>query len=111
MCGYYSTIYRIIVRDRLQQLEIVQEDENVYPICRDGRQESWHFFVHCARVYKVWARVTMLWEMTFVGLGNVVSTFDLWSHAYPNGSKVFLWCLAFIALVWIIWRLRNRTIF
>lgn len=47
-----------------------------------------------------------MWEV-----GDVVSIFDLWFHTYPKVSKVPIWRMTFIALVWTIWRLRNIAVF
>lgn len=44
---------RIIIRGRLQQLGVVQEEKNICPICGGGKEESKHLFVHCAWVYRL----------------------------------------------------------
>lgn len=49
--------------------------------------------------------------MNFVGIGNVDSTFDLWFNTVPNGPKVLIWRMAFIALLKAIWRIRNKVVF
>lgn len=46
--------------------------------------------------------------INFVGASGVVSTLDLWFHAFSNGAKLVIWQLVGIALAWTIRRLRNR---
>lgn len=58
---------RVAVRDILQRLGLVQGEGNVCSICNEGKEDSRHIFVHCVRVYKVWARVANTWNMNFVG--------------------------------------------
>lgn len=36
--------------------------------------------------------------MNFVGVWDVVSTFDIWFHAVSKGPKIFIWRMAFFAL-------------
>lgn len=47
------------------------------------------FFALCSSIH-VWARVEMLWDLNFVGDGDVDSTFDLWFHVHPMGSKILI---------------------
>lgn len=51
---------KIAVRDMLQHLGIIQEEENVCPICGDGMEESRHLFVHYSRVYMMWSKLVQL---------------------------------------------------
>lgn len=55
--------------------------------------------VHYARVYKMWAKATQLWNMNFVRASDVASTFDMWFHAFPKGSKILIWRMPFLAIL------------
>lgn len=46
-----------------------------------------------------------------MGVGDVALTFDLWFHAFSMGPKHMIWRMAFEALLWVSWRIRNRVIF
>lgn len=69
---------RVAIRDGLQRLGLIQGEKNVCLICIEGKEKSSHLFVYCARVYRVWASVSQLWDTHFVEAGNVVTNFDVW---------------------------------
>lgn len=74
---------RVAIKDKLQGLEMVQEG-NMLPIYNEGKDESKHVFVHCDWVYRLWARVTKLWNMNFIEVGDVITTLDVWFHTFPR---------------------------
>lgn len=67
----------VVVRDKFYHLGVVQREENVCSFCSASKEESQHIFVHCDRVYNVWIKVTRLWEMNFIGTGDVATNFDV----------------------------------
>lgn len=71
---------RVVVRDRILKLGIVQTEGNVCPLCNEGVEDLKHIFVHCDRVYRVWARNLKLWNLNFVGVGDARTTFNFWFH-------------------------------
>lgn len=44
---------RIVVKDMLQWLGVIQENENIYLIREKSIEDSRHLYFHCARVYRV----------------------------------------------------------
>lgn len=86
---------RVVVRDRLQRLSMLQENKNVCPICNEGKEDRRHLFVYCARVYRVW-----MWCY----LGGLV-LFP------PSSQKMLIWQMTSSILLWSICRLRNHVVF
>lgn len=68
---------RLVVRGRLYRLGLVQEERVDCPISGDAREESEHLFVHCRKINMLWVRVAKLWDLNFVGTGDVASSFDI----------------------------------
>lgn len=87
---------KLALRGRLHRLSLVQEEVNV---CGDDREESYYLFVHCSEVYRVWVRVTNMWEFNFMEAGNAGANFDVWCYAYSKGLREIIWKLAFVVLV------------
>lgn len=88
-------------------MSLVQEEESVCPVCGQAEEVNQYLFVHCARIYKLWAKVANLWDL----IGDVVTCFNIWCHAIPKDPREPIWRMAFVALVWVIWKIRNRVIF
>lgn len=66
-------------------------------------------FQHYKRVYTLWSRVVKVWNFHFVGQltqvhALIIDSIAGWS---PNIEDY----MAFDALIWFIWRARNRVIF
>lgn len=63
----------LLFRDRLAIKEIVfhfgliQDEGSTCPICGEDREDIHHIFIQCSRIYRLWARVTNLWVLNFVG--------------------------------------------
>lgn len=88
---------RFAVRDRLFWMGVIQEKENVCPICGERKKENWHLFVHYGQIYMLWARVAKLWGVNFVGAEGIGMNFDVWCHALPKGQRESIWIIAFVA--------------
>lgn len=43
--------------------------------------------MQCVPMYRVWARVAKIWDLTFMGAGDNVTNFDIWFHAFSRGLK------------------------
>lgn len=50
-------------------------------------------------------------EYEFYRAEYVVTTLKVWLHTFPKSQKVFIWQMTGIALIWSLWRLRNRIVF
>lgn len=50
-------------------------------------------------------------EYEFCGAGDVATSIDVWFHAHPMSLKIQIWRLAFCALLWAIWSMKNSVIF
>lgn len=59
---------RITIRDILHYFGIVQDEGNVCPICEEVIEDCRLLFLHCNRIYKVWAMVASLWGMNVYGV-------------------------------------------
>lgn len=102
----------VAVRDMLRKIGIIQAKGNVCPIYNERKEESKHIFVHCERVYRAWASMAKLWNWNFVGLGDIVTTFNIWFHTSCSSQKISIWQMACnIALLWYVWRMSNQVIF
>lgn len=58
---------RVALRERFYRLGLIQEKGKLCPICGEGREEGYHLFIHCSRIYRLWRKVARLWDLTFVG--------------------------------------------
>lgn len=56
----------------------------------------------------MWASVAKLWTLHFVGAGNVASYFEIWCHVLPKAPREMVRKMAFVAVSWAIWNLRNQ---
>lgn len=93
---------RLPVRDRLQRFRVIQDMGNVCPICLEAKEESRHLFIHFGLVYTFWVRVAKTWDMNFVWVGDVATSFDILHYTLPKGPKSFIWQVGFTAPVWVI---------
>lgn len=59
-------------------------------ICAEEREDNRHSFLHCGRVYKMWARLAWIWGLNFVGLGDKGTNFDVWVHIMLWGTKMII---------------------
>lgn len=64
---------RIAVRDKLQILGVVHEDENVCLFHIVGKEDNQHLFIHFDHVYSVWSRVARLWRLYFAWVEDVTT--------------------------------------
>lgn len=52
-----------------------------------------------------------MWDMDYVRPGDVVTSFEAWVHIFHRDPKMVIWWMTFLALVWAIWRFKNKNIF
>lgn len=46
-----------------------------------------------------------------MNVGDLVTSFDIWFHVSSEGPKMVFWWVAFLAIVWVICRIKNRIVF
>lgn len=67
--------------------------------------------LHCHVVKKMWENLLGLVNLSWVFPKSVAPLINQWSapHLGPNAEQ--LWKLSIHALLWVVWRVRNRRIF
>lgn len=90
---------RVVVRDRLQSLDIIHAEDNTCHLCEVGRENSRHLFIHCSCVYRLWSKVAGMWGLYYVGAEEVPTSFDVWCHMPVDGIKSTIWRITFLVLV------------
>lgn len=53
-------------------------------------EETHHLFVHCRRIYRMWLRVTKLWDINFVGACDVSTCFEIWTKVVLKGLRALI---------------------
>ena len=71
-----------------------------------------HLFLHCPITLGLWHRIFSQEGMTWVQLGNIRDIMVISFRCFGNSIRdKTLWRIAYLSLLWIVWRERNTRIF
>ena len=100
---------KVHTRDRLARKGILQESQNVCPLCHSDKETASHLFIHCRLSHVLWTVAFEAWGVQLAVPGSPISLLRMWLHTPVRGKlKRKLWKMAFFAIIWVA---RNGVIF
>lgn len=84
---------------------------NMCPLCLATVESTNHLFVHCRFTWRLWGRVLQLINISCALPEKAIHFISLWNSLVPCkiSRKLRIFCLH--ALIWAIWKERNRLVF
>ena len=79
--------------------------------CHNEVESVNHLFFTCSNSRKLWSACTNWWGLTWCFSNSAVDFLDSWSGVPYSSLKKKLWFSFYCAVVWSIWKLRNKIIF
>ena len=81
------------------------------PFCGGMDEEVFHLFFHCTKIRPIWWETISWLNISSVFPSNPVQHFLQHSFVQVEGIRSSRWQSWWMAVVWSIWKMRNRIIF
>ncbi|XP_057450751.1 uncharacterized protein LOC130742662 [Lotus japonicus] len=101
---------RIATKENLVNRGVALEDGMTCVLCLLVTESVVHLFLHCPRVWQLWAAVLHRKGVWWSLPGSIHACLAEWSSIRRSTSKV-LWELSPYAICWVIWMARNNVLF
>ncbi|XP_074287809.1 uncharacterized protein LOC141612961 [Silene latifolia] len=102
---------RVNTKDRVMRWKPMVEDEMNCVFCGVELETVNHLVLHCKFSWRIWCELCDLWGVAWVCPNEVDEAFLAWTGAHFVGFERSLWHACFMAVVAIIWELRNGMVF
>ncbi|XP_026458414.1 uncharacterized protein LOC113358916 [Papaver somniferum] len=80
-------------------------------LCGDSNESQDHILLHCKVAHRIWMAVTPNHHWSWVFPNTLYSFAHTWSHNKLTQSGKIVWDLLPVAMIWVLWRERNRRTF
>ena len=85
---------------------------DICKLCMKHGESVDHLFLHCSLTMGLWHRLFQLAKMDWVPLRSISDMLSINYNGFGLSKRgIFLWQVACIALIWVVWRERNAKIF
>ncbi|XP_074306136.1 uncharacterized protein LOC141641371 [Silene latifolia] len=102
---------RVNTRDRILKWKVMDWDDSKCIFCGECLETVCHLFLHCKFSWQLWSDTCDVWGVTWVCPLEIDDAFLVWNNSHFVGFEKRLWEAFFIAIVTIIWEVRNVAIF
>ncbi|XP_074303676.1 uncharacterized protein LOC141638164 [Silene latifolia] len=102
---------RVNTKDRILKWKAMTWEEMRCTFCGDKLETPSHLFLHCKFSWQLWTGICDAWDTTWICPLEVDDAFLVWYDSLFVGFERRLWEAFFIAIVTLIWELRNVAIF
>ncbi|XP_074266178.1 uncharacterized protein LOC141588644 [Silene latifolia] len=102
---------KVNTKDRMLKWKEMAWKETMCTFCCEDLETAKHLFLHCRYSWKLWTSICEAWDMAWICPGGIDDAFLIWCDSHFVGFEKRLWDVFFIAIVTIIWELRNEAIF
>lgn len=72
---------RLLVREKLVRLNLLNNHENLYPLCGQAREDLAHLFILYREVSLLWYTIAFFWEVPIVLHNSILGLFDYWFYS------------------------------
>ena len=101
---------RLPTKTNLQRRQVQIMDASC-PFCGGMDEEVSHLFFHCTKIRPIWWETISWMNISSVFPSNPVQHFLQHSFVQVEGIRSSRWQSWWMAVVWSIWKMRNRIIF
>ena len=84
---------------------------DICKLCMRQGESTDHLFLHCSLTMGLWHRLFQLAKMDWVPLRSISDMMSINKGFGISKRRIVLWQNTCIALIWVVWRERNATIF
>ncbi|XP_074271500.1 uncharacterized protein LOC141595433 [Silene latifolia] len=102
---------RVATKDRVLKWKALTFEESLCTFCGEVLETVNHVFLHCRFSWNIWNEICAEWGMMWVCPLEIDDAFLLWHGAHLAGFEKQIWDTFFIAVVTIIWEVRNAAVF
>ena len=103
---------RVKVAELLLKYGVIQEEsERWCSFCGLEIETMDHLFLHCGLVNRLWIECISWWGISWVIPPSVYSLPEWWVGTRCNKATKVIWDLIPHALIWLVWKWRNRSCF
>ena len=102
---------RIAVKEQLARRGLVDWNIAVCTFCKAEIESVVHLFFACRFSWLIWMHYCSIWDLSWVFHIESVAFLLAWQEALPVNSGNELWKMAFFAIIWSIWLMRNEMVF
>ena len=102
---------RIAVREQLARRGLLNWDAAVCALCKSKVETVGHLFFSCKLSWLIWMYCCSIWDVSWVIHNNPEVVLMAWQCALPRNRCSKAWKMAFFAIVWSIWLMRNDMVF
>ncbi|XP_074314695.1 uncharacterized protein LOC141649927 [Silene latifolia] len=102
---------KVNTKDRMLKWKEMAWEETMCTFCGEELETAKHLFLHCRYSWELWTSICEAWDMAWICPGGIDDAFLIWCDSHFVGFEKRLWDVFFIAIVTIIWELRNEAFF
>ena len=99
------------MREQLARRGLLNWDATVCAFCKSKVETIGHLFFSCKLSWLIWMYCCSIWDVSWVIHNNPEVALMAWQCALPRNRCSKAWKMAFFAIVWSIWLMRNDIVF
>ena len=85
---------------------------DICKLCMKQGESADHFFLYCSLTMRLWHKLFQLAKMNWVPPRSISDVMFINYKGFGISKRgIVLWQNTCIALIWVVWRKRNATIF
>lgn len=77
---------KLNTRSRLRRLNMLSEEEDICPFCKEEKETIKHMFLHCHLSWKVWMNVLDWWGLQMPIVQTPSGWFECWLAGIEAGG-------------------------
>ena len=108
---WFILLERLNTKDRLCRFGCIPASDLLCVFCSSNGESIKHFFFECPVAWMFWHSCLQWWGISWCYHNSPMLFFEAWQGAPFRGFEKKLWMSMMYAILWSIWRTRNRIIF
>ncbi|KAK3224464.1 hypothetical protein Dsin_011489 [Dipteronia sinensis] len=80
-------------------------------LCFKSNETAGHLFLHCAWSWRLWKVCMGWWDVQSCHNKCLIGWLEGWLELCHYAKHRRAWCTMFLAVLWMIWEIRNQAIF